>query len=65
MNYNYKIRYRNTRDHANCDMLSRLPRPGIEENKSDEDAEIFAVKMDDSFIDARLIARETKRDPCC
>ena len=48
--------YRNTRDHANCDMLSRLPRPGIEENKSDEDAEIFAVKMDDSFIDARLIA---------
>ena len=63
MNYNYKIRYRNTRDHANCDMLSRLPRPGIEENKSDEDAEIFAVRMDDSFIDARLIARETKRDP--
>ncbi|KAL5249516.1 hypothetical protein ACHWQZ_G018395 [Mnemiopsis leidyi] len=63
MNYNYKIRYRNTKDHANCDMLSRLPRPGIEENKSDEDAEIFAVKMDDSFIDAKLIARETKRDP--
>ena len=62
MNYNYKIRYRNTRDHANCDMLSRLPRPGIEE-KSDEDAEIFAVKMDDSFIDARLIAQQTKRDP--
>ena len=63
MNYNYKIRYRNTRDHANCDMLSRLPRPGVEENKSDEDADVFAVKMDDSFLDAKLIARETKRDP--
>ena len=49
--------------HANCDMLSRLPRSGIEENESDEEAEVFAMNMDDSFIDARLIARETKKDP--
>ena len=63
MNYNYTIRYRNTKLHANCDMLSRLPRSGIEENESDEEAEVFAMNMDDSFIDARLIARETKKDP--
>lgn len=63
MNYNYTIRYRNTKQHANCDMLSRLPQPGVEDNVSDEYADIFAMNMDDSFIDARLIARETKKDP--
>lgn len=30
---------------------------------SDEYADIFAMNMDDSFIDARLIDRETKKDP--
>ena len=63
MNYNYKIRYRRSQDHANCDMLSRLPRPGVIKNPVDEDAEAFSIDMDQAQLDAVVIASETRKDP--
>ena len=63
MNYNYSIKYRNTRDHANCDMLSRLPRVTDHNEESDEIAELFNITMQEILIDAKAIASETRKDP--
>ena len=67
MNYNFVIRYRKSEDHANCDMLSRLPRPGGDGTDNvmitDEDAEAFTLDMETVNLDAKVIARETRRDP--
>ena len=63
MNYNYTIKYRNTREHANCDMLSRLPRTTHHDDEVDEVAELFSITLEEIFIDAKAIASETRRDP--
>ena len=65
MNYDYEIRYRNTKDHANCDMLSRLPNQdnSVEQLVSDQNCEVFAVNMEETGLDAMLIAKKTKEDP--
>ena len=66
MNYDFDIKYRKTKDHANCDVLSRFPNlnkgpPG--DLKPDECSELFSVSMEEAYLDAKLIAKETKRDP--
>ena len=62
MNYNYTIKYRNTREHANCDMLSQLPRTTHHDDEVDEVAELFSITLEEIFIDAKAIASETRRD---
>ena len=49
MMYNYEIKYGNTKEHANCDMLSRLPAPMKEPSDtiSEYDA-VFAVTLEEA-----------------
>ncbi len=62
--YDYKIEYRPTKNHANCDFLSRLPSAKTKHStEEDELSTIFAVTMEDTYIDSDLIARETRLDP--
>ena len=63
--YDYTIEYRSTKQHANCDFLSRLPcSKSVKTSEVQDDlAEIFAVTLEDAYIDAELIARETRKDP--
>ena len=64
MNYQFTIEYRNTKDHANCDMLSRLPKrvaPTVETR--DICNEIFAVMVSETMLDSKVVALETKKDP--
>ena len=62
--YDYTIEYRSTKQHANCDFLSRLPcSTSVKTSEVQDDlAEIFAVTLEDAYIDAELIARETRKD---
>ncbi len=63
MNYTFKISYRHTKEHCNADMLSRLPRAVRHTEEPDECMEVFAVQMEEALLDAKLVAKETKRDP--
>lgn len=63
MNYDYEIVYRNTKEHANADVLSRFPKNVIHSDEQDECEEFFAVTMDEALLDATLVARETAKDP--
>ena len=62
-NYDYDIKYRNTKEHANADMLSRFPRSVPHKEGPDEFHELFSVAMEESYLDARLVAKETRADP--
>ena len=64
MNYDYEIEYRNTKEHANADMLSRLPKTVIHPVKErDEFADMFVLTMNETLLNAELVASETKKDP--
>ena len=63
MNYDFEIKYRNTKDHGNADMLSRLPRSVQHCKERDECADMFSLSMEEALLDATLIAKELKRDP--
>ena len=64
MNYQYDIEYRNTKEHANADMLSRLPKTVTHSVKEkNEFADMFALTMSEALLDAELVASETKKDP--
>ena len=63
MNYSFTICYRQTKEHCNADMLSRLPKTVKHAEKTDESMEVFAVQMEEALLDAKLVAKETKRDP--
>ena len=60
--YDFTIEYRNTKLHGNCDMLSRLPQAVVHSNQKDECEEIFSMSLEESLLDAEIIAQETKKD---
>ncbi|XP_063677789.1 uncharacterized protein K02A2.6-like [Bolinopsis microptera] len=64
MNYQYDIQYRNTKEHLNADMLSRLPRqvahPVVAKN---EFADMFTLTLSETLLNAELVANETRKDP--
>ena len=62
MNYDFDIEYRPTKQHANCDMLSRLPRETRHSLEEDECAEVFEVQLEDTYLNASLVAAETRKD---
>ena len=64
MNYQYDIQYRNTKDHANADMLSRLPRPVKHDGtETSELSDMFALTMSETLLNAELVANHTRKDP--
>ena len=63
MNYQYDIEYRNTKDHCNADMLSRLPMSTVHSDEVDECVEVFSCTLSESMLDSKLVASHTKRDP--
>ena len=64
MNYDFVIKYRRTKDHANCDVLSRFPyRNSPIDYGADECTELFHVSMEEAYLDSKLIAKETRREP--
>ena len=61
-NYDYSIQYRNTKNHANADVLSRFPRRvSHTEEKVRED--VFQISCEESLLDAKKVAMETAKDP--
>ncbi|KAL5250031.1 hypothetical protein ACHWQZ_G015941 [Mnemiopsis leidyi] len=63
MSYDYEIIYRNTKDHANCDFLSRLPAQNQEPDELSEEDTVFAVTLEEAMLNAEVIIQETRRDP--
>ncbi|XP_063690787.1 uncharacterized protein K02A2.6-like [Bolinopsis microptera] len=64
MNYQYDIQYRNTKDHANADMLSRLPKSVTHPvRERDEFGDMFALTMSETLLNAELVANDTRKDP--
>ena len=62
MKYNYIIEYRNTKEHANADFLSRLPCSTIAES-SDDPVSIFVLKQIEALpVTADEIRKHTSRD---
>ena len=63
-NYQYDIEYRTTKDHANCDMLSRLPKEVRHPTVVKDDClDMFSLTVSEAMLNAELVARETKKDP--
>ena len=62
MNYDYQIEYRNTKLHANCDVLSRLPKAVNHADEEDDCTTMFSVTMEESMLDADLVSTETRKD---
>ena len=62
MNYQFDVKYRNTKDHGNADMLSRLSKPVKHSKDKDEWTETFSLSMSESLLDTKLVAKETSRD---
>ena len=61
-NYDYNIVYRNTKEHANADVMSRFPKKVIHVDEPNECEEAFSLTMEDALIDAKEVARETSKD---
>ena len=62
-NYDYSIQYRNTKNHANADVLSRFSKQVShrEDNVSEED--VFQIFCEEPLLDARKVAMETAKGP--
>ena len=58
----YQIEYRGSKQHANCDGLSRLPLRQVPEDKPDE-VEMFHMTVGETLpVTERELRRETHRD---
>ena len=61
--FSYKIGFRGTTQHANCDGLSRLPLAQAPEDRPDE-VELYHVTVVDALpVTEKDLLRETNRDP--
>lgn len=61
--FSYEIEHRGTKQHANCDGLSRLPLAQAPEDKPDE-VELFHVAVVDTLpVTERDLRKETSREP--
>ena len=64
MNYQYDIEHRNTREHFNCDMLSRLPkRVASSAETRDICTDIFSLMVSEALLEANVVAQETNKGP--
>ena len=63
MEYDFEIVYRKTKDHANCDMLSRLPVDVKHSEDEDICAAVFKLDLENTCVDAEIVRCETKKDP--
>ena len=61
-NYDYSIQYRNMKNHANADVLSRSPRRVFHTGEKGKE-DVFQISCDESLLDARKVAMETAKDP--
>ena len=63
MNYEFEIKYRNTKDHGNADMMSRLSKLVRHSQEREECGEIFSLSMSESLLYATLVARKQRKIP--
>ena len=63
MSYNYEIKYRPTKEHSNCDLLSRLPAPTKHIEEPSVYDSVFKITMEEALLDTELVVRETRKDP--
>ena len=61
--FSYDIRYRGTKEHANCDGLSRLPLPVTPKNRVDSVSCFYTTVINTLPVTERDLRRETRRDP--
>ena len=61
-NYDYSIQYRNTKNHANADALSRFPRR-VSHTGEKVKEDVFQISCDVSLLDAKKVTMETAKDP--
>ena len=61
-NYDYSIQYRNTKSHANADVLSRFPKQ-VSHPEDNVSEDVFQISCEESLLDARKVAMETAKDP--
>ena len=61
-NYDYEISYRNTKEHANADVMSRFPKEVSHAGEPNECEETFSLTMEEALIDAKEVAQETAKD---
>ena len=61
--FSYTIDYRNTKEHANCDGMSRLPMSDGAEDKPDE-SEVYQMSVVDSLpVTGKELRTHNRRDP--
>ena len=60
-NYDYSIQYRNTKNHANADILSRFPRR-VSHTGEKVKEDVFQISCDESLLDAKKVAMELAKD---
>ena len=62
--YSYDIKYKNTKEHGNCDSLSRLPLKISEDSNQQDATELFYMSHFEKLpVTADEIRRATDRDP--
>ena len=57
--YSYRLQFRRTEDHGNCDALSRLPQLSTIEDADNVVHSLFLDEVVDSTVTAKTIGRET------
>ena len=62
MAHDYELKYRSAKDHANCDVLSRLA-GGTDNYLATELKVNYFSQLDDLPIDAKQIAEQSRKDP--